>query len=57
MVRMNKRLHRKIQTFCIVEDITQREFIETAAELFLRNLEMHNRLRHMRRKAHQKGNG
>lgn len=45
MIRMNNRLKRRMVNFCITEDISQREFIELAAELLMRNTEMHARMK------------
>lgn len=44
----NTRLHQKVVSYCIEYDISQREFFETAAELFMLNQTFKRNLRQKR---------
>jgi hypothetical protein len=49
MVRMNKRIHQAMRAFCVQQDISQREFIEMAAELQIINTTFAKRVKERRK--------
>lgn len=50
MLRMNKRIHAAMRNYCVQNDVSQREFIEMAAEMQIINSELAQRVK-ARRKA------
>lgn len=55
MLRMNRRIHSAMRTYCVQNDVSQREFIEMAAEMQIINSELARRIK-ARRKAMEVAN-
>lgn len=50
MLRMNQRIHAKVMDYCVLNDISQREFIELAAETLIINEEFARKIKTRRAK-------